>query len=147
MAQPFTGYGLTLHRDDIAKIADFINVDHGAVRGQQLIDPAMLRAALQQNPRDRGLEASGEDYRYHFGFWAWNAQHVLGCKKETWIPFMSGYGGIAVALMPNGMVYYYFSDSGAWAWSHAARKPTKSNRSAKDEHGTIPLALTSNRRA
>jgi hypothetical protein len=38
---------------------------------------------------------------------------------------MSGYGGIAVALMPNGMAYYYFSDSGIWAWSHAAREADK----------------------
>jgi len=122
VAQPFSGYGVTLQRDDIAKLANFINVDHGAVAGQQLVDPKMLRAALQQDPSDRGLPASADEYRYHNGFWAWNAQHVLGCKSETWIPFMSGYGGIAVALMPNGFSYYYFSDGGVWAWARAARE-------------------------
>jgi hypothetical protein len=124
-AQPFTGYGLTLHGDDVAKIADFINVDHGAIGGEQLVDPAMLRAALQQNPEDHGLRASTDDFRYHDGFWAWNAQHTLGCKSPTWIPFMSGFGGIAVALMPNGMTYYYFSDSGVWVWSKAAAEANR----------------------
>lgn len=125
IAQPLTGYGLTLHRDDIAKLATFVNVDHGVLDGRALLDPAMLRGALQQNPDDRGMTASGEDYRYHNGFWAWNAQHVLGCRIPTWIPFMSGYGGIVVALMPNGFSYYYFSDGGVWAWSRAAREADK----------------------
>ncbi|HEX4862412.1 MAG TPA: hypothetical protein VFV07_14345 [Rhizomicrobium sp.] len=119
-AQPFTGYGLTLHRDDIAKIADFINRGHGAAGGAQLVDPAMLRAALQQDEADPGLQGATDEYRYHDGFWAWNAARYLGCRKPTWIPFMSGYGGIAVALMPNGMTYYYFSDSGLWRWAGAA---------------------------
>jgi hypothetical protein len=118
--QSFTGYGLTLHRDDIAKIADFISVAHGVASGEQLVDPDMLRAALQQDESDHGLRASTDDFRYHYGFWAWNAAHVLGCRKPTWIPFMSGYGGIAVALLPNGMTYYYFSDSGVWRWAKAA---------------------------
>jgi hypothetical protein len=119
-AQPFVGYGLTLHPDDVAKLAAFINVDHGAVGGEQLVDPAMLRAALQQNAADRGLPGPNEEFRYKNGFWAWNAQKSLGCKTPTWIPFMSGYGGIVVALMPNGMTYYYFSDSGIWRWDKAA---------------------------
>ena len=124
-AQSFTGYGLTLHRDDIAKIADFINVDHGAIGGEQLVDPPMLRAALQQNSDDHGLRASTDDFRYHYGFWAWNAQHTLGCKTPAWIPFMSGFGGIAVAMMPNGMTYYYFSDSGIWVWAKAAAEANR----------------------
>ena len=124
-AQPFTGYGLTLHRDDIAKIADFINVDLGAISGSQLLDRAMLRAALQQDPASPGLRASTGEFRYHDGFWAWNAQSYLGCKTATWIPFMSGYGGIAVALFPNGMTYYYFSDSGVWRWGLAAAEANR----------------------
>jgi hypothetical protein len=119
-AQPFSGYGLTLHRDDVAKIATFINVDHGTIGGAQLVDPQMLDAALQRNPDNKGLEASTGDFRYHDGFWAWNAQSTLGCKSAAWIPFMSGFGGIIVALMPNGMTYYYFSDGGVWRWAKAA---------------------------
>jgi len=124
-AQPFTGYGLTLNRDDIAKLANFINVDRGRAGSEQLLDPAMLAAALQQNPSSRGLEASTVDFRYHNGFWAWNAQSYLGCRNSAWIPFMSGYGGNVVALMPNGITYYYFSDSGVWRWAKAAAEANR----------------------
>jgi len=124
-AEPFSGYGLTLQRDDVAKIAQFLNVDGGAVGGEQLVDREMLDAALQRVPTDTGLEASGPEFRYHYGFWAWNAQHVLGCKSPAWIPYMSGYGGITVALLPNGMSYYYFSDSGIWLWAKAVIQADK----------------------
>ena len=124
-AQPLTGYGLTLNRDDIAKLAVFINVDGGRAGGQQLLDPAMLSEALQQNPSSRGLEASTVDFRYHIGLWAWNAQSYLGCKNSAWIPFMSGFGGNVVALMPNGITYYYFSDSGVWRWAKAAAEANR----------------------
>lgn len=123
--QPFTGYGLTLHRDDIAKIANFINIGHGAAGGEQLLDPAMLRAALQRDPASPGLRASGDAFRYHDGFWAWNAQSYLGCRTPAWIPFMSGYGGIVVALFPNGMSYYYVSDGGVWRWGLAAAEANR----------------------
>lgn len=32
---------------------------------------------------------------------------------------MSGYGGIEVALLPNGMTYYYVSDGDVFRWSAA----------------------------
>lgn len=124
-AQPFTGYGLTLQRDDVAKLARFLNVDRGRVDGAQLVDPHMLNAALQRDPSDRGLEASGPDFRYHDGFWAWNAQHALNCPSPVWIPYMSGYGGITVALLPNATSYYYFSDGGTWLWAKAVIEANK----------------------
>ena len=120
VAQPFAGYGLTLHRDDIAKIATFLNVDHGTIGGAPVLDQHMLAAALQRDPADTGFRASTDAFRYHNGFWAWNAQAWLGCKSPTWIPFMSGYGGIITALFPNGVSYYYVSDGGVWAWAMAA---------------------------
>jgi hypothetical protein len=40
---------------------------------------------------------------------------------------MSGYGGITVALMPNGTVYYVFSDGGHFAWASAAAETNKIN--------------------
>ena len=124
-AQPFTGWGLTLHSDDVAKLAGFINVDHGAVDGAQLVDREMLDAAMQHDPHDPGLSAAYADLRYKNGFWAWNAQKALGCAGPTWIPFMSGFGGIIVALLPNGVTYYYFSDGGKYAWAQAAREAVK----------------------
>jgi len=114
VAEPFAGWGLTLHSDDIAKLADFLSVDAGMLDGKQILDPKMLAAALQRDPSDPGLRASNDDIRYHDGVWAW-------------IPFMSGYGGIAVAMMPDGIAYYYVSDGGKFAWARAAAEADKIN--------------------
>ncbi len=123
--QPFTGYGLTLHRDDIAKLANFLNVDHGEIGASVLLDQAQLNAALQRDPAHPGLRAGANDLRYNHGFWAWNAQVSLGCREPTWIPFLSGYGGIIVALLPNGMSYYYVSDGGVFRWAQAAAEANR----------------------
>ena len=123
--EPFAGWGMTLHRDDIAKLADFLSIADGRIDGKQVLDPKMLAAALQRDPSDRGLVASTPDYRYKYGFWAWNAQKALGCREPAWIPFMSGYGGIIVAMMPNGITYYYVSDGGTYAWAKAAAEANR----------------------
>jgi hypothetical protein len=126
--QPFVGYGLTYHRDDIAKIAMLLNDQLGAVNGAAMFDTPMLKQALQHDPANRGLAANGDKFRYRNGFWAWNATDYLKCAKETWIPFMSGFGGISVVLMPNNTVYYYFSDGDVYAWGRAV---AESNRIKK----------------
>jgi hypothetical protein len=118
--EPFTGYGLTLQADDVAKLATFIAAGHGKLDGEQLLDPRLLDEALQRDPAHRGLETPIKDLRYQHGFWAWNAQQTLGCSEPTWIAFMSGFGGITVALMPNGIDYYYFSDGNVLSWGRAA---------------------------
>lgn len=123
-AQPFTGFGLTLLREDVAKFADFINGDRGRVEGEQKLEPRLLEEAMQRDPARPGLVAA-KDTRYQHGFWAWNAQAALGCQNPTWIPFLSGYGGITVALMPNGMNYYYFSDGGVFSWARAAAEANR----------------------
>jgi CubicO group peptidase (beta-lactamase class C family) len=118
-AQPFTGYGLTYTRDDIARIAVFLNEKAGVLDGKALFDPTMLKSALQRDPDERGIVANGKAFRYRNGFWAWDATDELDCKNETWVPFMSGYGGITVMLIPNATVYYYFSDGDAFEWERA----------------------------
>ena len=124
VAQPFTGWGLTYHRDDIARIGRFLTVDGGRIGSVAVLDAAMLASALQRNPADRGLPvAQLGEYRYKNGFWARDVQRLLGCEQATWIPFMSGFGGISVVLFPNGTVYYNFADDGLVAsfdWGRAA---------------------------
>jgi CubicO group peptidase (beta-lactamase class C family) len=120
--QPFTGYGLTLHRDDIARLAQFILGSAEAADAGAILDPALLQQALQRDPGRRGFEAPDADFRYQHGFWAWNARHALGCRQDAWIPYLSGYGGIVVALFPNGVIYYYVSDGGVFRWAQAARE-------------------------
>tara|TARA_R110000868_G_scaffold325832_2_gene586705 strand:- start:2671 stop:4836 length:2166 start_codon:yes stop_codon:yes gene_type:complete len=118
-AQPFTGWGLTLTADDMARIALFLQAG-GDIDGEAWLDRDLLAAALQQNPDDRGLPAIDDSLRYRAGFWAYNAGDYLGCGHDVWIPTMSGYGGISVTLIPNGHVYLYASDGREFSWRRAA---------------------------
>lgn len=117
--QPFTGWGLTYHRDDILRIAGWL--DSGAlIDGRPALEPGLLAAALQKDPAQRGLPAGGPTYRYKGGFWARDISGPLGCARPVWTPFMSGFGGISVVLLPGGVTYYYFGDSGVFDWARAA---------------------------
>ena len=112
-AQPFFGWGLFLHADDIAKLGQFIGPEHGAINGQQLLDSSLLDQAMQRDPQQRGLQVAHlKTFRYQHSFWARNLQKELGCDQPTWIPFMSGFGGILVVLFPNGAVWYSAADDG-----------------------------------
>ena len=125
VAQPFTGWGLTLRRDDVAKLGRFLAVDRGRLGDERLLDTGQVEAALQRSVADPGLEAGSDDLRYNNGVWAWDAGSYLGCKGPAWIPFMSGFGGISVVMIPNGVVYYYFSDNGDFRWARAVGESQK----------------------
>ncbi len=117
--QPFTGWGLMWLRDDVAKIGNLLAT--GSKPPQAVFDQTQLDAALQRTPTDRGLEPLTGGYRYNNGFWAHEiSANLPGCSGERWIPFMSGYGGITVLILPNGTLYYYFSDDDTYLWMDAA---------------------------
>ena len=118
--QPFTGWGLTLHADDLVRIAQFLQAG-GKIDGTAWLDSDLLKSALQQNPNDRGHKAINDSLRYRAGFWAYNAGPFVGCKDDMWIPNMSGFGGLATVFMPNGHVYFYVSDGHEYAWRNAAK--------------------------
>jgi hypothetical protein len=129
VAQPFTGWGLTFNPGDIARLGRFLAVDHGAIGGRPLLDPEMLDQALQRDDHARGLPIAGyPGLRYQHGFWARNLRPVLNCAHDTWVPFMSGFGGISVVLFPNGVVYYNFADDAlpaSFNWAAPAREVRK----------------------
>ena len=85
-----------------------------------MLDQGLLKAALQRDPAHPGLPASGPAYRYKAGFWARDISGPLGCSRPVWAPFMSGFGGISVVLLPGGVTYYYFGDSGVFDWAPAS---------------------------
>ncbi len=118
-AQPFTGWGLVLRRDDLVKLGGFLALGGGRLGKDTVLDPAMVKSALQRDPADPGLPAPGDDMRYNDGVWAWNIAGYLGCPEPAWVPFMSGFGGISVVMIPNGIVYYYVSDGGTFRWARA----------------------------
>jgi len=120
VAQPFAGWGLTFHSDDIARFALFLMNSNGMIGSEQVIDRRELDAALQRDPADFGLNTRSQLFRYNNGFWAHDVKKTIACSDPVWIPFMSGYGGISVVLLPNNSVYYVFSDGGHFEWANAA---------------------------
>lgn len=130
-AQPFFGWGLFLQADDLVKLARFLGPDRGRIDGEQLLDPALLDQAMQRDPGHRGLQAAHlKNFRYQHGFWARNLQQALGCARPTWVPFMSGFGGILVVLLPNGAIWYSVADDGELASIDFARPVIELSRIA-----------------
>jgi hypothetical protein len=113
-AVPLTGYGLTLHHDDLVKLGEFLNKDNASIAGVPMLDATLYNEAMQRTGR-HGLDTGKAGLRYLHGLWAWNAGHRQAgapplCPAERWIPHMSGYGGIGLMLLPNDMIYYFVSD-------------------------------------
>jgi hypothetical protein len=124
-AQPFAGYGLTLHADDIARLGLLLAEGEGMLDGKQVLSRDELQAALQRNSADTGIEAGSSALRYNNGFWAYHTDLQGHCVDPVWIPLMSGYGGISIALLPNRSVFYVFSDRGRFEWLKAAVESNK----------------------
>ena len=125
---PFGGYGLFWTQDDIAKVGLLLNDMNGTINGTQVLEPGLLAASLQRDPNDRGLNTSGvPTFRYRNGFWArqWTHSENPRYSCSFWTPFMSGYGGITVVLMPNGSIFYYFSDNNEFSWYDAVNESNK----------------------
>ncbi|MCI2283972.1 hypothetical protein L3081_11870 [Colwellia sp. MSW7] len=101
-----TALGLFYHRDDAVKLAEMLNTDSGQINGVQVLDVDMVNAALQRDSSDRGLATDSSESTptsmYNNGFWAYDlsASSVMdNCSSETWIPYMSGYGGIGILML------------------------------------------------
>ena len=120
--QPYGGLGIWWIPDDLAKISNFLNVDGGVIDGEQVLNPGMLSATLQQDPDDRGV-TRGSQGKYNNAFWADSYKSGYSC--EFWVPDMLGYSGIVVALFPNGTSYYYASDNRDFTWNAALREADK----------------------
>lgn len=122
--QALGGYGMWWIPDDLAKITRFLNVDGGAIGGEQLLPPEMLSASLQRDPGDRGVDINSRQ-KYNNSFWADPYGEANGFDCDFWAPQMLGYSGIVVMLMPNGSTYYYASDNREFTWTAALRESDK----------------------
>ena len=94
--------------------------EDGRIDAVDMFASAPLAAALQKAPNDRGLSAPAPPLGYNNGFWSLDIQTYGSCDSSVVIPFMSGFGGLAAVMIPNGTAYYYVSDGGAYAWARAA---------------------------
>jgi len=104
------GYGLWFIPDDIAKLTTFLLLQGGKINDEQILHPEMLAATLQQDPADRGIRI-GPDNSYNNAFWARRFGSGQGFSCDFWVVDWQGISGNVVVLMPNGIIYYYFSDS------------------------------------
>jgi len=121
-AQPFAGYGLYFEPGDVARIAQLL--DPGVPLAG--VDERLYREALQRDPARRGQPVPGEPaLLYQHGFWALRIEGLPGCADPVYVPFMSGYGGLSVVLMPNGVSYFYFSDGGDFRFARAVRESAR----------------------
>jgi hypothetical protein len=118
------GYGLWWIPDDIAKIAILLNNDGGEINGEQVLHPGLLAAAIQRDPDDRGVKIDSQRM-YNNAFWANRYTQANGFDCEFWVTQMLGVSGNVVALMPNGVTYYYFSDNQEFTWDAAVREADK----------------------
>ncbi|NTW89225.1 MAG: hypothetical protein HGB26_08980, partial [Desulfobulbaceae bacterium] len=108
VGKPFGGFGLFLTQDDIAKLGIFLNNLGGAYNGSQILEPDMLADGLQKTGNHGYLtSATTATLFYNNSFWAEQRGpgSIPAYACAFWTPFMSGYGGITVALMPNGSTY------------------------------------------
>ncbi|MGB7906185.1 MAG: hypothetical protein WCF43_15955 [Steroidobacteraceae bacterium] len=116
--QPFVGFGLTLLPDDVAKLGRWLNPLSASAR--DLLDERMLRSALQLDATDRGLATTADGaLLYNDGFWAVRIDDLPGCDAPVFVPYMSGFGGVSIVLLPNGVTYYYFSDGDEFRFRRA----------------------------
>lgn len=118
------GYGQWWIPDDIAKIGTFLISDGGKINGEQILHPDLLTAALQQSPDDRGVRIDNQRM-YNNSFWANRYTKSNGYDCEFWVPQMLGVSGNVVALFPNGVTYYYFSDNQEFTWDAALQESDK----------------------
>lgn len=108
---PIFSYGAFVTLEDVAKIEALIRAD-GHFSGRQI-----LHAELLNEPFDGTVEKSdyptgwinntGEESRYFRYFWYGLYQSTAGC--EVRVPLMSGWGGNAVLIMPNGITAIRFA--------------------------------------
>jgi hypothetical protein len=132
--RPAGYFGLFYIQDDIAKIGRFLNEGQGKINGKQVLDPDRLQESLFRKTSSLGLPVPDEGkvpvsgtFHYQNGFWG---KHITPAEFpqyacDFWIPYMSGYGGISILLLPNGAVYYIFTDANEFNWYNAVHEISK----------------------
>lgn len=114
--QAFAGWGLTYYADDVVKLASFLLAQKQTGKNEQLLDSVLFNSAMQNGEHYLNRGGGEANIAYNNGFWALEVGGTLGCKERKWLPFMSGYGGITVAMISPDLVYYNYADSGVFRW-------------------------------
>ena len=108
----FLGWALYVTVDDIAKISRLLQ-QGGKHNGKQLLHPGKLAEALYQTEK-RGLPTGRSNDHgvntYHMSLW--HAPYTTAAGYHTSIPGISGWGGMTISLMPNGITAYRLKNGG-----------------------------------
>jgi len=83
----------------------------GQHQGQQLLSAAKLAEALYKTDAmglPSGLMNQFGEGRYHLSFWSMPYRTRTGCSFQ--IPYMGGFMGQLVVLLPNGISAFRFAD-------------------------------------
>ena len=121
--QHFGSHGSWWLPSDLVLLSRMLQ-EHADGTRENLLDAARVERALQRTAQANGVSA-GEGLRYHRGFWSLDVTTAQGFPCDRRIAFMSGFGGITVVLLPNGAIYYVFSDNAEFAWLSAAAELAK----------------------
>jgi hypothetical protein len=114
-AQPYTGWGMYFLPGDLVKLSNFVH----KIKKDRSEKFSFLKDVFKK-PEEALIAIPGTNLFYNNGFWLRKYNKgTFGCKEETWVPFMSGFGGITMAFLPNNMTYYYFSDGYTYSWDSA----------------------------
>jgi CubicO group peptidase (beta-lactamase class C family) len=108
---PIFGYGLYPTVDDVAKLTNLLH-NGGQHEGQQLLHAGKLAEALYQTDEIGLPTGESNEYgeaTYHLSFWS--LPYGTDGGEAILIPYMSGYGGNHVALVPNGVTTFRFADA------------------------------------
>jgi len=118
-AHAFWSHGMTWHKDDMLKLAKVI-YDGGVIDGQQVLDAAIMDDMLLKSG-ELGLETYGSESTYINTVWTYDMGQRSSpiCPAGSWVSYMSGYGGIGIVMFPNGAIFYFVSDSDAYAFGGA----------------------------
>ena len=106
---PLLGFGLTPTIDDLAKLATLLQL-RGQHHGTQILSAAKIDEALRRTATGLSTRVASRfgDQRYHLSFWSLPYRTALGCSVH--VPYMLGYGGNIVVLLPNGVSAFRFAD-------------------------------------
>jgi hypothetical protein len=107
---PLLVSGLYVTIDDVAKLTTLLQ-HGGRHQGRQLLSAAKLAEALYQTEASglpSGLMNVFGEGRYHLSFWSVPHRTRNGCSYQ--IPYMAGFLGNLVVLLPNGISAFRFAD-------------------------------------
>ncbi len=123
--QHLGGYGSFWHVDDVLRLVQDLVVQAKNTESVRYDRDALL--GVLQRREGQGARAHSESVHvvgnvyYYKGFWAMEVHEEEGFPCDAVIPFMSGFGGLTVAILPHNAVYYIMGDHDEFVWLGAVK--------------------------